>query len=76
MNLADMKQAENRLEVRAATILLRRWGRRVRSFRLELRQGGLVLHGQAASYYTKQLAQHAAAEAAEMPIRANRIVVD
>jgi hypothetical protein len=54
----------------------RRLNRRVRDFRLSLRSGGLVLEGQANTYYAKQLAQHAVMEAALLPIRANDIQVD
>jgi hypothetical protein len=60
---------------RAAAILLHRWGRRIRDFRVELKGDGLVLHGRAADYYAKQLAQHAAAEAAGLPVHANAIEV-
>ncbi len=47
----------------------------VRDFQLDIRDNGLVLHGQARSYYAKQLAQQAVMEAAELPIRANEIEV-
>ncbi len=67
--------AAEMLAHRAAAILLQRWGRRVRDLRVEAQAGGLVLYGQAASYYTKQLAQHAAAEAGGLPIRTNAIEV-
>lgn len=60
---------------RAAAILLQRWGRRIRDLRVELEGGGLVLHGWAATYYAKQLAQHAAAEAAGLPVHTNAIEV-
>jgi hypothetical protein len=60
---------------RTAAILLQRWGRRIRDLRVELESGGLVLHGWAATYCAKQLAQHAAAEAAGLPVHTNAIEV-
>jgi hypothetical protein len=48
---------------------------RVRHFRLVVRDGGLVLRGQAHTYYGKQLAQHAVMETTPLPIRANEIEV-
>jgi hypothetical protein len=48
---------------------------RVRALRLLLRDQGLVLRGQARTYYAKQLAQHAVMEAASYPIQANEIEV-
>jgi hypothetical protein len=48
---------------------------RVRNFRLGVRGGGLVLAGQARTYYAKQIAQHAVMEATELPITANEIAV-
>jgi hypothetical protein len=75
MNVLRLDPAVESLADRAAAILLRRWGRRVRDLREEAHAGGLVLYGQVASYYTKQLAQHAAAEAAGLPIHTNAIAV-
>jgi hypothetical protein len=48
---------------------------RVRDFRLVLRGNGLILTGHAATYYAKQLAQHAVMEATTLPILANDIEV-
>lgn len=48
----------------------------IRDLHLEYRDGGLVLRGQAHSYYAKQLAQHALMGATSVPIRANEIVVN
>jgi hypothetical protein len=48
---------------------------RVRDFRLIIRDRGLVLRGQALSYYVKQLAQHAVMQTTRLPIRANDIEV-
>jgi hypothetical protein len=47
----------------------------VRRFQLVVRDGGLVLRGQAHTYYAKQLAQHAVMETIRLPIRANEIEV-
>jgi hypothetical protein len=52
-----------------------RLGARVRQLRLCWRDGGLVLHGLAPTYYAKQLAQHALMAATKQPIRANEIEV-
>jgi hypothetical protein len=60
---------------RVEAILWQRWGRRVRDLRLGLHGDGLVLRGRAPTYYAKQLAQHAAAEASGLPVRANEIEV-
>jgi hypothetical protein len=75
MNVIRVDPAEETLADRAAAVLLHRWGRRVRGLRVEAHADGLVLYGRATSYYEKQLAQHAAAEAAGLPVRANAIVV-
>jgi hypothetical protein len=48
---------------------------RVRQVRLVLRGVGLILQGNAPTYYGKQLAQHAVMEATAMPILANEIEV-
>jgi hypothetical protein len=48
---------------------------RVRHFRLVVRGNGLILTGQARTYYAKQLAQHAVMEASALPILANEIEV-
>jgi hypothetical protein len=48
---------------------------RVRYFRLVIRGCGLILTGRAATYYGKQLAQHAVMEATSLPILANEIEV-
>ena len=48
---------------------------RVRDLRLLVRGQGLVLQGCAATYYAKQLAQHAVMEATGRPILANEIEV-
>ncbi len=48
---------------------------RVRELRIQVRDHGLILHGQARTYYAKQLAQHTAMQASELPILANEIEV-
>jgi hypothetical protein len=52
-----------------------RLDRRVRDFRLEVGDKGLVLHGRAPTYYAKQLAQHAVMQTTRLPIMANEIEV-
>jgi hypothetical protein len=47
----------------------------VRDLQLSVRDAGLVLRGQAHTYYAKQLAQHAVMDSASLPIRANEIEV-
>jgi len=56
-------------------LMQRRLGSRVRNLRVHLQPTGLVLQGRAATYYAKQLAQHAAMELASAPILANEIEV-
>jgi hypothetical protein len=48
---------------------------RVRQLRLKRRGDGLILSGEARTYYAKQLAQHAVMDATEFPILANEIEV-
>jgi hypothetical protein len=52
-----------------------RLGGRVRGLVVVAVEKGLVLRGRAATYYAKQLAQHAVMEATDMPIVANEIEV-
>ena len=73
MKTLRIDPATDDLARRAAAILVQRWGRRIHDLRVEVQGGGLVLHGWAATYYAKQLAQHAAAEAAGMPVHTNAI---
>jgi hypothetical protein len=47
----------------------------IRCLRVCLEENGLILRGQARTYYAKQLAQHAAMKATRFPIRANPIEV-
>ncbi|QDU29293.1 hypothetical protein ETAA8_44010 [Anatilimnocola aggregata] len=48
---------------------------RVRDLRLVSTNAGIVLHGFAASYYAKQLAQHEFMNLSVCPLLANEIVV-
>ena len=62
----------------ALDTLVRQWlaGRaHVRDLRVILLNEGLVLEGRTATYYAKQLAQHAAMAVTGLPLRANRIEV-
>ncbi|HEY7159190.1 MAG TPA: BON domain-containing protein [Gemmataceae bacterium] len=47
----------------------------VRDLRVRVEAGGLVLQGRAATYYAKQLAQHAATAVSGLPVRSNDIKV-
>jgi hypothetical protein len=57
------------------SLLQCRLGNRVRDLRIQCFPAGLVIHGRAATYHAKQLAQHAAMELADVPILANDIEV-
>jgi hypothetical protein len=48
---------------------------RLRDFRLEVGDAGVVLRGRARTYYAKQLAQHAVMAATDQPILRNEIEV-
>ena len=63
------------LSERLEALVQRRLGTRVRDLRVEVRHGGIVLHGRTATYHAKQLAQHAAMELSGLPILANDIEV-
>lgn len=47
----------------------------IRRFRVVVQEQGLILQGCAATYYAKQLAQHAAMKVSGLPIVANDIEV-
>jgi hypothetical protein len=49
---------------------------RVRNFRVLLQDDGLILQGDALTYYAKQLAQHAIMKETRLPILANEIEVE
>ena len=75
MSATDLDPTTDPWARRMAVVLFQRWGRRVNDLRLALDGDGLVLRGRAPTYYVKQLAQHAAAEACGLPVRANEIEV-
>jgi hypothetical protein len=52
-----------------------RTGRRVRNLAIQVNPEGVVLHGQAGSYYVKQLAQHGVRECLPDVRLENAIVV-
>lgn len=56
--------------------VLSRLSGRIRGFRVQLLNGGLVLSGTTKTYHTKQVAQHLVMEMTDVPIRANDIAVD
>ena len=56
-------------------LLQHRLGCRVRNLRVCVENGGLILQGQASTYYAKQMAQHWAMEVSHLPILANEIDV-
>jgi hypothetical protein len=70
----DKHHGDNGIDSFEARIALNLHGR-VRNFRILVFAGGLVLQGQASTYYAKQLAQHAVMEATLTPILANEIEV-
>jgi hypothetical protein len=61
----------NRLEV----VLQQHLGGRVPDLHVDLQEQGLILRGHTATYYVKQLAQHAAAQLTGLPVLANDIEV-
>jgi hypothetical protein len=56
-------------------LVISRLGGRVRDLRVVIREDGLILQGRAPTYHAKQLAQHAAMEAGQLPVLANDIEV-
>jgi hypothetical protein len=71
LNTADLPSAEERLE----SVLSHRLGSRIRDLRVVFRAEGLILRGRTTTYHAKQLAQHAAMTAVDIPILANEIEV-
>jgi hypothetical protein len=59
----------------AEALLRRRLGARVCEVRVLARDGGVILHGRAPSYYTKQLAQHVVMQGLKLLVMANEIEV-
>ncbi len=66
--------AEHPLE-QAEALLRRRLRGRVWELRVLLREGGVILQGQALSYYVKQLGQHIVMEELQLTVVANEIEV-
>jgi osmotically-inducible protein OsmY len=54
---------------------VQRLGGRIREFRVEVSEKGVVLRGYCRTHYARQLALHAVMEATGLPIAANKIVV-
>ncbi len=59
----------------AEAVLRQRLCGRVRQLRVTVGADGIVLHGAAANYYGKQMAQHLAHQLLRLPIVANKIEV-
>jgi len=59
----------------AEAVLRQRLCGRVRHLRVHIRAEGVVLHGVAANYYGKQMAQHLAHKLLGIPVLANEIEV-
>jgi len=57
------------------SLLQRRLAGRVRDLRVDVRPNGLVLHGRAATYHAKQIAQQVVMEMVPVPLLANDIEV-
>ena len=55
--------------------VLSRLGRRIRGFRVQLLNGGLMLTGTTTTYYAKQMAQHYVMEMTNLRILSNAIEV-
>lgn len=70
---ADQPPADRLLDLEAHIRFV--LGGRLREFELTVRDTGLVLRGQAQSYYVKQLAQQAVMDVVPIPILANEIEV-
>jgi hypothetical protein len=76
MNRADvLLSSELTEQERLESLMTRRLGNRIRNLRVKLLPTGVILQGRAATYYAKQLAQHAAMELGQAPILANDIEV-
>lgn len=71
MNQARTDSLVDELETRLQGVL--QW--RVRDFHLSIRDDGLVLFGQAHTYYDRQFAQHAVMKESDLPIVANEIEI-
>jgi hypothetical protein len=58
------------------SVIQKRSGRQVHDLRVAFVEGGLILRGQARTFYAKQLAQHAAMEITGLLVQANEIEVE
>ena len=58
------------------SVIQNRSGRQVHELRVVLHAGGVILRGQARTFYAKQLAQHAAMDITGLPVLANEIEVE
>ena len=70
-----MPPADDEAE-RLRQLVVARFGRRVRDFRVAVRDGGLVLQGKVGSFHLKQMVQEAVFGAATLRVAVNEIVVD
>jgi len=75
MNLHMVSEPLFDKEEHIESLMQRRLGNRIRDLRVTVRAEGIILHGRAATYHAKQLAQHAAMELANVQILANEIEV-
>jgi hypothetical protein len=58
-----------------ATAIRERHRSLLRELRIEVVEGGVILHGRAYSFYGKQVAQHEILRRAQLVLLANRITV-
>jgi len=72
---AEVKMAQPDEVTELETQVHSRLNGMLKSFRLSRKENGLILEGQARTYYAKQLAQHAIMQATSVPILANEIEV-
>jgi hypothetical protein len=72
MGLSDPLQLQRELERQ----VMARTGRRVRQLAIEVGAGRVILKGQAATYYVKQLAQHGVRDLLPHTPLENTIAVD
>ena len=68
-------RSDTLLPEKIETLLQRKLGNRIRCLQVHLVEGGLVLEGYTATYYAKQIAQHAAMEITGVPLWADNIEV-
>jgi hypothetical protein len=71
---ADGRRAAEEIDRLAARVRHQLSGR-LRDFRIEASDAGLVLRGRAPTYHARQLAQHAVMGATDLPILQNEIEV-